>query len=787
MSPRLAFVLQFHPEADVAEGFLGRVEHVVSGRSVRFASFEELVAFLARTRELLAAGKQVIIFSSNDSDGNNHRGGEWIWPEVSKTEVKPTEFDFEACTPKAGGDHFWQADDKKWSGVSEDRTEFGLFNYKGLLGNERVGHLVRCNVTSISVDMIHASERTSDVVCVAGALVEGLTDHCGGDERVNRTIWSWREDDRGQHGNRALFSGADGRWDSRNGVQQHHFACAKPRGGRPATWTDKRGEHWRVTMQTGTWNEGHFYCQAEYGTEGFVYAAPVNGFQNDQLREARAVASQHMDAISDDVWINYAKKPDGSGWEVNPGPSVPSVTTVSVPTGAVYDGTSKVATAQTTGEGAVIASPAVSYTPPGAPVNAGSYTARADFPGDAIYLPSADSKTFAIAKGSSVTAVTAGNATYDGQPHGGTATATGAGGLSQSVTVTYGGRAGTAYGPGTTPPTAAGSYTASADFPGDANHTGSQGSAAFAIARAPLTVTAENQSRAYGAPNPAFTATASGLVNDDTLAGIGITCDTSATPTSNVGAYDIICAGDPANYGVTFVMGTLTVTKAPTGLGITSADALALDAQGRVTVTARLTWHNGADPLADQIVTFNAGGVSASGTTGANGVATATLTLPSELYTLTASFAGDANYQPSQAEERPGVIIYQQSRFVIWGGNTPNLADTIQVGRDYQFWGAQWVEQVTGGDYKANSSFKGYADTVSADGTHWTSRPGNSSGPPATVPPYIGVIVATQVTKNGPTISGNITRLVVLKVDAPENYRPNPGHAGTGVLVTILP
>lgn len=50
LSPQRAFVLQFHPQADVAEGvFVGRAEHVVSGQSVRFASFEELVAFLART------------------------------------------------------------------------------------------------------------------------------------------------------------------------------------------------------------------------------------------------------------------------------------------------------------------------------------------------------------------------------------------------------------------------------------------------------------------------------------------------------------------------------------------------------------------------------------------------------------------------------------------------------------------------------------------------------------------------------------------------------------------
>ncbi|MGN6359344.1 MAG: MBG domain-containing protein, partial [Thermomicrobiales bacterium] len=546
----------------------------------------------------------------------------------------------------------------------------------------------------------------------------------------------------------------------------------------------------------------------------------------------------------------------------------PTTTVVTVPVGAVYDGTPKTATAQTTGPGGVVvANPTVSYTPgPGAPVNAGTYTASASFPGNANYLPSSDSKTFTIAQAPSVTTVTANNATYDGQPHGGTAAVTGAGGLSQSLAVTYTGRNGTTYGPSATAPTAAGDYTASASYAGDANHTASQGSANFTIAKAALTVQADDQSRAYGAatppltgtltgvvagdgitasysttatasspvgtypivpaladpngklanytvtsangtltvtkapltvtandatrvygdPNPAFTATATGLVNGDTLASIGITCSSTATPASPVGTYDITCAGDPANYAVTFSKGTLTVTKAPTALVITSASALPLNGQGQVTVTARLTWHNGADPLAGKTVTFSAGGVSASGTTDANGVATAVLTLPSEQYTLTASFAGDTNLLPSQAAAQT-VIVYLPSQFVIWGGNTPNIADTIKLGQTYQFWDSQWAQQVSGGDYTATNSFKGYANEVSADGKTWTSDPGNSSGPPATVPRYLGVIVATQVTKDGSLISGNIAELVVLRVDAPQNYQPSPGHTGSGVLVAILP
>jgi hypothetical protein len=84
----------------------------------------------------------------------------------------------------------------------------------------------------------------------------------------------------------------------------------------------------------------------------------------------------------------------------------------------------------------------------------------------------------------SSTAVTVSNATYDGSSHGATAQVTGIGGLNQSLTVTYTGRNTTVYGPSTVPPTNAGEYTASASYPGDANHQGSSDSKDFTIFQA---------------------------------------------------------------------------------------------------------------------------------------------------------------------------------------------------------------------------------------------------------------------------------------------------------------
>ena len=81
---------------------------------------------------------------------------------------------------------------------------------------------------------------------------------------------------------------------------------------------------------------------------------------------------------------------------------------------------------------------------------------------------------------------------------------------------------------------------------------------------APLSVTADNATRVYGDPNPAFTGTITGLKNGDNITFSA----TSADATAAVGTYPIVPAlVDPnsklGNYTVTATNGTLTVTPAP--------------------------------------------------------------------------------------------------------------------------------------------------------------------------------------------------------------------------------
>ena len=167
--------------------------------------------------------------------------------------------------------------------------------------------------------------------------------------------------------------------------------------------------------------------------------------------------------------------------------------------------------------------------------------------------------------------VTVADATYDGNPHGATAKVTGAGGLDQSLTVTYSGRNGTVLRGRARPrrPTPVTTRPAPS-YGGDANHKDSSDSVNYSIDGAPLKITAEDKTGQYSDPRPAFTWKYDGFVNSE---GPGVLSGTTACATtalttaagniaSPAGDYPISCSGQTgANYDITYIQGKLKVTK----------------------------------------------------------------------------------------------------------------------------------------------------------------------------------------------------------------------------------
>jgi len=147
----------------------------------------------------------------------------------------------------------------------------------------------------------------------------------------------------------------------------------------------------------------------------------------------------------------------------------PSTTMVTVPGGAsfTFDGLPHQATVLVTGVAGLNSTPAPLYSCGHVPINVADSgcTASYSYPGDNDHGASSDSKTYAIAPAASVTTITPASVsvTYDGQPHGATATVTGVGGLNQAVPVTY-------TPGGNTVPVNAATYITKASYAGDPNH-----------------------------------------------------------------------------------------------------------------------------------------------------------------------------------------------------------------------------------------------------------------------------------------------------------------------------
>jgi hypothetical protein len=113
---------------------------------------------------------------------------------------------------------------------------------------------------------------------------------------------------------------------------------------------------------------------------------------------------------------------------------------------------------------------------------------------------------------------------------------------------------------------AAGQHTISAVYSGDGGFVSSASAdLAQTIGKAPLTITADAKSKLYGAADPTLTYTLTGLLNGDSKSVVSeVTLSTATGAAATAGTHAITATGGTAaNYTITGVNGTLTVSRAP--------------------------------------------------------------------------------------------------------------------------------------------------------------------------------------------------------------------------------
>ena len=203
-----------------------------------------------------------------------------------------------------------------------------------------------------------------------------------------------------------------------------------------------------------------------------------------------------------------------------------------------------------------------------------------------------------------------------------------------------------------------------------ANYSTATSSVSLAVNKAPLSISANNASRVYGAANPAFSGGVTGAVNGDTFSEA---FSTSATASSPAGTYTIVpsvSGANTADYAVSAANGTLTIAPAPT------TTAFALSSQN-LTLTATVTSTSGV-PTGP--VTFYAGQTLLGTGTLNNGSASITLTsFPSGGVSLNAQYGGDGNFAGSASAPVP-VLSLAAASTSLTVSSAGTVTDTFSVG-----------------------------------------------------------------------------------------------------------
>ena len=143
------------------------------------------------------------------------------------------------------------------------------------------------------------------------------------------------------------------------------------------------------------------------------------------------------------------------------------------------------------------------------------------------------------------------------------------------------------------------SYTITASGAVDSDYTITYVGGTLTVTAAALTITADNQTKVYGAALPTLTASYTGFVNGDTSASLTTqpTLTTTATASSHVAGspYAITASGAvDSDYSITYVAGSLTVTAAP--LTITADNQTKVYGAALPTLTASYTGSSTATP-----------------------------------------------------------------------------------------------------------------------------------------------------------------------------------------------
>jgi len=230
--------------------------------------------------------------------------------------------------------------------------------------------------------------------------------------------------------------------------------------------------------------------------------------------------------------------------------------------------------------------------------------------------------------------------------------------------------------------TGAGLVTLQGSEAADSNYAAGTQQATFLVGQAPLTVAANNATRAYGVTNPAFTGSISGARYSDSFTESFNTAAAMATPVGSYAITPSVSGSSLGNYTVSATNGTLNITQAGTTTGLTASSTSAT-ANQTITLTANVASTTSGTPTGTVTILDN--GTALQLVTLTNGTASYTTTLaPGVTHTLIASYTGDTNFLASASAATGTSVTVSPQDFTFSGTGSP-ATQTVTPGQAASF------------------------------------------------------------------------------------------------------
>ncbi len=350
------------------------------------------------------------------------------------------------------------------------------------------------------------------------------------------------------------------------------------------------------------------------------------------------------------------------------GTAVPLTLTVAAPANSLSSPSGTATFFDTPGSIGTASQSASPYTFSAAALGGGAHVLTATYNGDGWNAASTSAAiNITVNKATPMVSATGNTCTYSGASCAGSGSATGVltgPDVLSPVTLSY---TGTGYGPTATAPTSAGTYSVTATFAGDANYNSvTSAPATITINKATPTVSATGNTCAFSGAPCAGSGSATGvLAGPDVLTPVtlsysGAGYGPTATPPTSGGTYSLTAtfAGD-ANYNsvtsapATITIGKVTPTVSATGNTCTYSGA---PCAGSGSATGILA---GPDVLTPVTLSYTGSGYGPTATAPTN----------AGTYSVTATFAGDANYNSGTAAPAT-ITINKAASTVSVTGNT---------------------------------------------------------------------------------------------------------------------